>query len=100
MTYTDDNLAAVPLEVVLGLYFGDVFKQCEESGMVVPFVACAISPNGSVIALRMNGNSDVQFLAEHTEGGGFKLPMTMVVVDRKNEAAKITIDTTGKISRQ
>jgi hypothetical protein len=34
MTYPDDNPAEVPLEVVLGLYFGDVFKQCEESGMV------------------------------------------------------------------
>jgi hypothetical protein len=38
-------------------------------------------------------------LAEHTEGAGFRLPMTIVVVDRKNEAAKITIDTTGKITR-
>jgi hypothetical protein len=47
----------------------------------------------------MNGKSDVQLLAEHTEGGGFTLPMTMVVVDRKNEAAKITIDTTGRIAR-
>jgi hypothetical protein len=100
MAYPDDNLAEVPLEVVLDLYFGDVFKQCEESGMVVPFVACAISPNGSVIALRMDGNSDTQVLAEHTEGGGFRLPMTIVVVDRKNEAAKVTIDTTGRITRQ
>jgi hypothetical protein len=72
MTYPDDNLAEVPLEVVLGLYFGDVFKQCEESGMVVPFVGCAISPNGSVIALRMDGKSDAQVLAEHTEGAGFR----------------------------
>ena len=99
MTYPDDNLAEVPLEVVLGLYFGDVFKHCEESGMVVPFVACAISPNGSVIALRMDGESDTQVLAEHTEGAGFSLPMTIVVVDRKNGAAKITIDTTGKMTR-
>ena len=100
MTYPDDNLAEVPLEVVLGLYFGEVFKQCEESGMVAPFVGCAISPNGSVIALRMDGKSDAQVLAEHTEGAGFRLPMTIVVVDRKNEAAKITIDTTGKITRR
>jgi hypothetical protein len=99
MTYPDDNLAAVPLEVVLSLYFGDVFKQCEERGMGVPFVACAISPNGSVIALRMEGESDAQVLAAHTEGAGFRLPMTIVVVDRKNESAKITIDTTGKITR-
>jgi hypothetical protein len=99
MTYPDDNLAEVPLEVVPDLYFGDVFKQCEESGMVVPFVGCAISSNGSVTALRMDGKSDAQVLAEHTEGVGFRLPLTIVVVDRKNEAAKITIDTTGKITR-
>jgi hypothetical protein len=67
--------------------------------MVVPFVACAISPNSSVIALRMERKSDAQVLAEHTEGAGFRLPMTIVVVDRKNEPAKITIDTTGKIIR-
>src|SRR6516164_2777571 len=96
MTYPDDNLAEVPPEVVLGLYFGDVFKQCDESGMVVAF---AISPNGSVIALRMDGKSDAQVLAAHTEGAGIRLPMTIVVLDRKNEAAKITIDTTGKITR-
>jgi len=82
-----------------GLYFGDVFKRYRESGMVVPFVACAISPNSSVIALRMERKSDAQVLAEHTEGAGFRLPMTIVVVDRKNESAKITIDTTGKMTR-
>ena len=99
MTYPDDNLAEVPLEVVLSVYFEDVFKQCEEGGMIVPFVACAISPDGSVIALRMNGKSDAQVLAAHTDGAGFRLPMTIVVVDRKNEAAKITVDTRGKITR-
>ena len=67
---------------------------------LVPFVACAISPNGSVIALRMDGKSDAQVLAAHTEGAGFRLPMTIVVVDRKNDSAKITIDTTGKITRR
>ena len=92
----DYNLSVVPPEVVLGLYFGEVFRQCEEGGMVVPFVACAISPNGSVIALRIAGESDAQVLAAHAEGVGFRLPMTIVVVDQKNKAAKITIDTTGK----
>jgi hypothetical protein len=50
----------------------------------------AISPNGNVTVVRMDGEN-VNVLAEHYEGGGLRLPMTITVVDQKNEAVRVTV---------
>jgi hypothetical protein len=65
----------------------EIFSQCAEGGMVFPFIACAISPNGNEI------------LAEHYENQPFRLPMTITVVDQKNEVAVVEIDDGGNIVR-
>jgi hypothetical protein len=57
--------------------------------MVMPFIACAVSPNGSVAVSRV-GSGDLESLAE-TMRLGFSVPMTIVVVDQKNTAAEATI---------
>src|SRR5262249_8713526 len=31
----------------------EIFSQCAEGGMVFPFIACAISPNGTVCVFRV-----------------------------------------------
>jgi hypothetical protein len=31
----------------------EIFSQCAEGGMVFPFIACAISPNGNVCVFRV-----------------------------------------------
>ena len=33
----------------------ETFEQCLATGMRLPFVICGVSPNGSVMALRMQG---------------------------------------------
>ena len=60
--------------------------------MVTPFIFMSGSSNGSVLALRVIGDgSDGEVLAEHYEDEGFRLPITLVVVDQTGEAARATI---------
>lgn len=40
-----------------------------------------------------------QLLAEHFEGGGFAVPMTIMVLDQNNVAAKLTIERDGDMGR-
>src|SRR5262249_56336992 len=63
----------------------EIFSQCAEGGMVFPFIACAISPNGNVCVFRVEPAGN-EILAEHYENQPFRLPMTITVVDQKNEA--------------
>jgi hypothetical protein len=58
---------------------------------------CTISPNGSVLAGRMDSIGCVKILAQHSEPDGFKVPLSLVLVDQNNAVARITIDHTGNI---
>jgi hypothetical protein len=76
----------------------EIFSQCAEGGMVFPFIACAISPNGNVCVFRVEPAGN-EILAEHYENQPFRLPMTITVVDQKNEVAVVEIDDGGNIVR-
>lgn len=71
-------------------FIATVISECRDDGMVMPFIVCAVSPNGSVVVSRV-GSGDVEPLAEHQEARGFSVPMTIVVVDQENKTAKATI---------
>jgi len=75
-----------------------IFSQCAEGGMVFPFIACAISPNGNVCVFRVEPAGN-EILAEHYENQPFRLPITITVVDQKNEVAVVEIDDGGNIVR-
>jgi hypothetical protein len=75
----------------------EMLKRCEEEGMVFPLIMCTISPNGSVLASRMDSIGCVKILAQHSEPDGFKVPLSLVLVDQNNTVARITIDHTGNI---
>jgi hypothetical protein len=74
----------------LDAWLADVLNNCRRTGMVLPYIVSAISPNGNVTVVRMDGEN-VDVLAEHYEGGGSRLPMTITVVDQKNEAVRVTV---------
>jgi hypothetical protein len=80
----------------LSEWLADVLKSCHGTGMFLPYIVSGISPNGSVTVIRMDGEN-VEVLAEHYEGGGFQLPMTITVIDQKNEAVRITINSERKL---
>lgn len=71
-------------------FIATVIRTCRDDGMVMPFIVCAVSPNGSVVVNRV-GSGDVKPLAEHHEARGFSVPMTIVVIDQENKTAKATI---------
>lgn len=75
----------------------EIFKQCEEEGMVFPLMMCAISPNGSILGSRMDNIGCVKILAQHSEPDGFKVPLSLVLVDQNNTVVRIAIDHAGNI---
>jgi hypothetical protein len=75
----------------------EMFKQCEKEGMVFPLIMCTISPNGSVLASRMDSIGCAKILAQHSEPNGFMVPLSLVLVDQNNAVARITIDHAGNI---
>jgi hypothetical protein len=75
----------------------EMFKQCEKEGMVFPLIMCTISPNGSVLASRMDSIGCAEILARHSEPNGFMVPLSLVLVDQNNAVARITIDHAGNI---
>jgi hypothetical protein len=72
----------------------EVLRQCVQQGMQPPLILCVVSPNGSVMVMRTDGEHP-EILAEHTEGAGFSTPINCMVVDRAGAAAHITIEPSG-----
>jgi hypothetical protein len=59
----------------------DVLNQCLADGMKAPLILCAMSPNGSVLVMRFLGQGGPDKLAQNFEAGGFRLPMSIVVLE-------------------
>ena len=66
-----------------------IFSQCAEGGMVFPFIACAISPNGNLAS----------FAWSRPATKSSPNTMSITVVDQKNEVAVVEIDDGGNIVR-
>ena len=77
-------------------WFAQIMRQCKQNGMVVPFIICAASPNGSVLAVRADGRGNSDVLAKHFEPNGVQLPMTIMVLDQQNTTIRVTIDPNGQ----
>jgi hypothetical protein len=81
----------------LSAMIAEVLQQCLDRGMQLPFIVCSASPNGSVLAVRFSSPGDEpDILAEHYEPSGFGIPMTIMILDRSNEAVGVTLDATGR----
>jgi hypothetical protein len=59
--------------------------------MQLPFILCAVAPHGSVVAMRTD-RVEPELLVEQFEPEGFRLPITILVLDHAGEVACITID--------
>jgi hypothetical protein len=66
-------------------------------GMKPPFILCAVSPKGSVLAMRFNEGHDPDPLAEHFENDTSTTPLHIMVVDRDGKAVRAVINR-GEIS--
>jgi|tagenome__1003787_1003787.scaffolds.fasta_scaffold18504069_2 hypothetical protein len=81
----------------LSATIAEVLQECLDRGMQLPFIVCSASPNGSVLALRFSAaGDDPDILAEHYEPAGFEFPMTIMILDRTNDKALVTLDATGR----
>jgi hypothetical protein len=78
---------------------GKIMERCNQQGMRLPYILCFISPNGSILAARVSlDQPNPIILAESVGTGGFRLPMTVVVVDQTNQSIRATIVADGKIT--
>ena len=69
----------------------DVLMVCIQKEMQLPFIVCAISPNGSVYCIRCNAEAEPEMLARHVESEGFRLPVTFMVVDQAGAAVRVSV---------
>jgi hypothetical protein len=74
----------------------EVLEECERRGMRLPLILCGISRNGSTISARFTGEGSAEILTEYVAVEGFVLPMTVVVIDQDNEAARVTVTASGR----
>jgi hypothetical protein len=79
------NLAEFRLTEILTA----LIERADDDGMRLPYILCAISPNGSLTIGRFNAPGvDPDMLAEHYESEGFRLPMTITLIDQENRAIR------------
>jgi hypothetical protein len=87
------DLAEFSLQEIIN----EILDQSLESGMRPPFILCTISPNGSVLIVRVFGDGTApDVLAEHYENEMFRLPLTLAVIDQDNKAIRGEITASGK----
>jgi hypothetical protein len=55
-------------------YFQKALSHCIDIGMKQPCILCAVSPNGSVLAMRFNEGHDPDPLTEPFENDTFTAP--------------------------
>lgn len=67
-----------------------IYVECLERGMKMPFITVAISPSGSVHVSRITDVA-AELLVEHIEGPGFLLPGTLLILDADNHAVTVTV---------
>jgi hypothetical protein len=70
----------------------DALQQLLEQGFEVPIHLAVIAKNGA----SMSGTysligSDLKFKSHHQQGGGFMLPINIMLVDSRGEAARLLI---------
>jgi hypothetical protein len=75
-------------------------QACLDQGFEPPLVACAVSLNGCVLAVRyayhpLGEGMQATVLAEHTPDPAFLLPINMMITDARGEAARVVIQYEG-----
>jgi hypothetical protein len=81
----------------LTAWIADVYVEALDRGMQPPLIIAAINLNGSVLITRWpEGDGDPETLAEHVEPEGFRLSMTFVVLDQRNEAIRVGMKAPGE----
>jgi hypothetical protein len=80
----------------LNAALSEVLTKCAREGMRLPFIVVAVSPNGSVLAMRV-GRGTNETLVNHLEGGGPAYPITVLVVDQDNKKVSLTVTAQEKI---
>ena len=73
-----------------------ILEQAEEQDMRPPFVLVAVSRTGSAIVSRVYPDGRGDFSVERSEDGGFRLPMTLTLIDRDNKVIRGEITATGE----
>jgi hypothetical protein len=80
----------------LAQYLGSVLEECPDRGMELPFILATVAVNGSILAAKYTPSSDhdgldATLITQHLEGPGFALPINIMIVDQKGNAARVTI---------
>lgn len=80
--------------------YSDSLATLLNRGFIPPFYGAAISMNGSLIFFKCEikpaGNLDSSVIISHFEDDKAELPMNIMFVDSRGEAARVVIDKSGE----
>jgi hypothetical protein len=81
--------------------FGSMLREMLEAGFQLPFHMVAIGVNGAYLLGTYTAADDGNGLAceFHAQHGDFRVPVNIMVVDGRGEAARIVIGPEGERSR-
>jgi hypothetical protein len=80
----------------LGDAFGEIFSKCRGLGMPLPYLVALVGINGSSTVYRMTAGKDhdgldAEALVSHEVGGGFAIPINIMIVDASGDAVRVTM---------
>jgi hypothetical protein len=78
-------------------YLKAALQECMGRGMALPFTGVAVDVHGSLLGVRTDGENP-KVLAERYVRGVFALPINIMVVDAKGEAARLLIEKGGRMT--
>jgi hypothetical protein len=88
-----------PMEL-LHTIIREALDDCLARGMVLPYIICIASSNGSVVCVRSNGEStDSALLAQHYEDSPVGGSLGLLVTDQNGEVAAARITATKQTNR-
>jgi len=79
----------------------NVLRELSVRGFVAPYTSAVIGANGSVMTFRYVQREHglvAEILDQHVEDGGFAMPMNLLVVDSRGEAARATFKPESEIA--
>ena len=78
----------------------EILETLMNEGFTPPLYGAAISTNGSIMTFQyefaQDGSLDMKLISNHCPDGQFSIPVNMMFVDKRGDAARVVIEKSGE----
>lgn len=78
----------------------EILETLINKGFTPPLYCAAISTNGSIMTFQyefaQDGTLDMKLISSHSPEGQFTIPVNIMFVDKKGDAARVIIEKSGE----